>query len=280
MKTLSALKEYLVITLGVIIAAVGVYFFLVPSGITIGSVSGLGLVLEKILPFKLSTITFVLNALLLIVGFIFIGRDFGIKTIYTSLMLPVFLGIFENICPDIRSLMGDPFVDMVCCIFVLSIGQTIIFNCNASSGGLDIIGKILNKYFHIELGKAISMAGLCVAVSAIFVSDIKSVILSILGTYLSGIVLDHFIFGFNIKKRVCFISDKEDEIVEFILNDLHSGATYYQATGAYDLAPRREVITILNKSEYSKLMNFMAKTDPDAFVTVYTVNEVLYKPKA
>lgn len=279
MKVLSVLKEYLMITIGLIIAAVGIYFFLVPSGVTVGSISGLGLVLEKIFPFKLSTITFVLNAALLIVGFIFIGRDFGVKTVYTSLMLPVFLGILEAVYPIHGSIMGEPFVDMICYLFTVSVGQTIMFNCNASSGGLDIIGKIINKFFHVELGKAISMAGMCVAISSVLVSDLRSVVLSVLGTYLSGIILDHFIFGFNIKKRVCFISKKEEEIVQFILNDLHSGATYYQATGAYDMRTRREVITILTKNEYSKLMNFIAKTDPDAFVTVYTVNEVLYKPK-
>lgn len=279
MKAINIIKEYLMITIGVLIAALSIYFFLVPSNVTVGSVSGLGLVLEKLLPFKLSVITFVLNAVLLLIGFIFIGQDFGIKTVYTSLLLPVMLGVLEGLFPNNQPIMGDPFVDIICYLFSVSIGQTIMFNCNASSGGLDIVGKVINKYFRVELGKAIAMAGMCVAASSVFVSDIKSVVLSILGTYLSGIILDHFIFGFNIKKRVCFISNKEKEIVEFILKNLHSGATYYEATGAYDNKTRREVITILTKNEYSKLMAFIAKTDPDAFVTVYTVNEVLYKPK-
>ena len=279
MKALGVVKEYLTITIGVAVAALAIFFFLVPSNVTVGSVSGLGIVLEKLLPFKLSTITFVINAVLLLIGFIFIGRDFGIKTVYTSLLLPVFLGVLENMFPNQQSIMGDQFVDIICYLFAVSVGQTIVFNCNASSGGLDIVGKIINKYFRIELGKAIAMAGMCVAASSVLVSDAKSVVLSILGTYLSGIVLDHFIFGFNIKKRVCFISQKEEEIVEFILKNLHSGATYYEATGAYDMKTRREVITILTKNEYSKLMAFISKVDPDAFVTVYTVNEVIYKPK-
>lgn len=279
MKTLGVVKEYLTITIGVAVAALAIFFFLVPSNVTVGSVSGLGIVLEKLLPFKLSTITFVINAVLLLIGFIFIGRDFGIKTVYTSLLLPVFLGVLENMFPNQQSIMGDQFVDIICYLFSVSVGQTIVFNCNASSGGLDIVGKIINKYFRVELGKAIAMAGMCVAASSVLVSDGKSVVLSILGTYLSGIVLDHFIFGFNIKKRVCFISQKEEEIVEFILKNLHSGATYYEATGAYDKKTRREVITILTKNEYSKLMAFISKVDPDAFVTVYTVNEVIYRPK-
>ena len=161
----------------------------------------------------------------------------------------------------------------------MSIGLAILFNMNASSGGLDIIAKILNKYFRMDLGKAMSAAGMCAALSSVLVYDKKIVALSILGTYLNGIVLDHFIFGLNAKKRVCILSEKEEEIKSFILHNLRSGATIYQAIGAYDNRPRQEIITIVNKSEYGMLMNFIAKTDPAAFVTVYAVNEVIYRPK-
>ncbi len=279
MKALKLIREYLIITIGVFIASAAVFFFLVPSHLSIGSVSGLGMILQTFIPLPLSVITFVLNVILLLLGFFLIGRDFGIKTVYTSLFVPVFIGVFEKIYPDFQSIMGDPFLDMICYLFVLAIGQTILFNCNASSGGLDIVGKIINKFFRVELGSAIAMAGMCVALASIFTSDAKTVALSILGTYLSGIVLDHFIFGFNLKRRVCVLSKKEQEITDFILHQLHSGATIYEATGAYDNKIRREVITIVNKTEYSRLMNFISRTDPDAFVTVYAVNEVIYKPK-
>lgn len=279
MKALKVIKEFLIITIGVMIASAAVFFFLVPSHLSIGSVSGLGIILQSFIPLPLSTITFILNAILLVLGFLVIGRDFGIKTVYTSLFLPVFIGVFEKIYPNAQSIMGDPFLDMICYLFVLSIGQTILFNCNASSGGLDIVGKIINKFFRVELGSAIAMSGMCVAVASIFTSDLKTVVLSILGTYLSGIILDHFIFGFNLKRRVCIISKKEQEVEDFILHQLHSGATIYEATGAYDNKIRREIITIVNKSEYSRLMNYISKTDPDAFVTVYAVNEIIYKPK-
>ena len=279
MKLLDLIKDYCVITLGIFIAAVGVFFFLVPSGLAVGSVSGLALVLSHFMPLTISVITMILNVGLLLLGFHFIGRDFGVKTIYTSLMLPVFLGIFEVIFPNFSSMTEDPFLDMLCYLFVVSIGQAILFQCNASSGGLDIVGKIINKFFHMELGKAISMCGLCVALLSILVSDRKAVILSILGTYLSGIILDHFIFGFNLKRRVCIISEKEEEIRDFILKNLHSGATIYDAYGAYHNQVRKEIVTIVNKSEYSQLMNFLSKTDKDAFITVYAVNEVLYRPK-
>lgn len=279
MKVVNVVKDYLVITFGIFIAAVAVYFFLVPSGVTVGSASGFGVVLSHFIPLPLSTITFIINLVLLIIGFIMIGKDFGVKTVYSSLVLSVFLGLFEILFPNQQAIMGDQFVDMICYLFVIAIGQAILFKCNASSGGLDIVGKIINKFFRIELGQAISMAGICVALMSALTSDAKSVVLSLLGTYLSGIILDHFIFGFNIKKRVCIISTKEDEIKEFILHQLHSGATIYEAIGAYDNAKRREIIAIVDKNEYSKLMNFISKTDPDAFLTVYNVNEVIYKPK-
>ncbi len=279
MKLKEILTEAFMIVVGTFIITMAVYFFMIPSHVTVGSVSGFATVLEHFIPLRISVITFILNGVLLIVGFIFIGKDFGVKTVITSMLLPVFMGVLEIIYPNNESIMGDSFLDMICYLFVVSIGQTILFQWNASSGGLDILGKIINKYFHIELGKAISMVGLCVAFSSVFVSDKKAVVLSVLGTYLSGIVLDHFIFGFNIKKRVCIISKKEEEIADFILHQLHSGATFYEATGAYDNKSRREIITIVNKNEYSKLMSFISKTDPNAFVTIYAVNEVIYKPK-
>ena len=187
--------------------------------------------------------------------------------------------MFEYLFPENRSLTGDAFLDTVGYVFIVSIGLAILFNRNASSGGLDIVAKFLNKYLRMDLGKAMSLSGMCAALSSILVSDSKIVVLSVLGTYINGIVLDHFIFGMNEKKRVCIISQKEKEIQDFILHSLRSGATIYQAIGAYDSEPHREIITIVNKSEYAQLMNFIGKTDKDAFVTVYTVNEVLYKPK-
>ena len=154
-----------------------------------------------------------------------------------------------------------------------------LFNMNASSGGLDIVAKIMNKYLHIDLGKAMSLSGMCVALSAALVYDKKTVVLSILGTYFNGIVLDHFIFGLNLKKRVCIISEKEEEIRQFILHTLHSGATIYQGFGAFDNEPKTEIITIVDKNEYAQLMPYILKTDPKAFVTVYAVNEIIYRPK-
>lgn len=279
MKTGELIKEFLFITFATLIVSAAVFFFLVPSHVTVGSISGLAIVLENFVPLKISAITFILNIVLLILGFIFIGKEFGVKTVYTSILLPLFLGMFEILFPENQSLTNDALIDTIGYIFLVSIGLAMLFNRNASSGGLDIIAKFLNKYLRMDLGKAMSLAGMCAALSSVFVYDTKTVVLSVLGTYLNGIVLDHFIFGMNEKKRVCIISQKENEIKDFILHSLRSGATIYEAMGAFDNQPRREIITIVNKSEYSHLMNYISKTDKNAFITVYTVNEVIYRPK-
>ncbi len=279
MKLRKQIFEFLYITLGTLITAAAVNYFLVPSHLSVGSISGLAILLSEVLPLSVSALTMIMNIVLLVIGFLLLGPEFGIKTVYTSILLPIFMGILERVAPVTESLVGDPFVDMVLYCFAVSVGLSMLFNRNASSGGLDIIAKILNKFFRIELGKAMSGVGMCVAVSAIFVYDLKTVILSVLGTYVFGLVLDHFIFGSNIKKRVCILSKKEPEIREYVLHELKSGATLYHAYGAYDEKQLTELIVIVDKQEYVKLMGFLGQNDPDAFVTVYNVNEVLYKPK-
>lgn len=279
MKFRSTVKEFAFITAATAIIAVAVFFFMQPFHLALGSVTGFAVVLENLIPVSVSTITLVINVVLLLLGFLLIGREFGGKTVYTSILLPIMLGILEQVFPENSSLTGDAFIDMICYLFVVSLGQSLLFSQNASSGGLDIVGKILNKFFHIELGKAISIAGMCVAFSSALVYDKKTVVLSILGTYLNGMVLDHFIFGTNIKRRVCIISNHQSEILDYILNTLHSGATLYDAKGAYSDTIITEVITIVDKTEYRLLMNYLAKTDPKAFITVYNVNEIVYQPK-
>ena len=272
-------KEAGILTVAVGIIAAAVFFFLMPSHASVSSISGLAIVLSNFVPLPVSAITMIFNVGLLIVGFLTCGREFGAKTVYTSIMLPLFLGIFEKVFPQFQSLTGSAELDVLCYVLTVSIGLSILFNRNASSGGLDIVAKIMNKYLHIELGRAMSLSGMCVALSSALVYDKKTVVLSILGTYFNGIVLDHFIFGQNLKRRVCIITKKEKELREFILHELHSGATIYEAIGAYNMEKRNEIITIVDKSEYQRLMNFMLHTDPDAFMTVYTVADMRYRPK-
>lgn len=273
------IKETCILTAAVAIIAAAVYFFLVPSQTSVSSISGLGIVLSHFVPLPLSAITMILNIVLLVIGFLTCGKEFGVKTVYTSIMLPLFLALFEKILPDYTSMTGSAELDVICYVLVVSVGLSILFNRNASSGGLDIVAKIMNKYLHIELGKAMSLSGMCVALSSALIYDKKAVVLSILGTYFNGIVLDHFIFGQNIKRRVCIITKKEKELREFILHDLHSGATIYEAIGAYNMQKRNEIITIVDNGEYQKLMSYINHEDPDAFITVYTVSDMRYRPK-
>ena len=275
----SIIKETSILTVGVAIIAAAVYFFLVPSHASVSSISGLGIVLSNFIPLPLSAITMILNVVLLIIGFFTCGREFGVKTVYTSVMLPLFLGVFERIFPDFGSMTNSQELDVLCYILVVSVGLSILFNRNASSGGLDIVAKIMNKYLHMDLGKAMSLSGMCVALSAALVYDKKTVVLSLLGTYFNGLVLDHFIFDHNIKRRVCIITKKEEELRQFIIHDLHSGATIYESIGAYNMEKRNEIITIVDKGEYQKLMNYMNREDPKAFITVYTVSDRRYQPK-
>ena len=272
-------KEFAIITVGTAIVAAAVYFFMIPSRVTVGSASALAMVIGNFVPLPVSTITFVLNMVLLAIGFLLIGPEFGAKTVYTSIVVPGFMRIYEVAFPNFESLTQDPMLDMVGYILVVGVGLSMLFSCNASSGGLDIVAKLMNKYLRMELGKAMSTSGMLVALSSAFCYDTKTVVLSVIGTYFGGLVMDHFIFGMNIKRRVCILSPKVEEIVDFILYDLHSGATLYEGTGAYDQKTRKEIITIVDNQEYKRLMDYMKKTDPKAFVTVYSVNEVNYQPK-
>lgn len=277
--TAAAVRELAILTGAVAIIAAAVYFFLVPSHASVSSISGLGIVLANFVPLPLSAITMILNVVLLVIGFLTCGREFGAKTVYTSILLPAFIGLFERLFPNLGSLTDSQELDVLCYILVVSVGLSILFNRNASSGGLDIVAKIMNKYLHMDLGKAMSLSGMCVALSAALVYDKKTVVLSVLGTYFNGLVLDHFIFDNNIKRRVCIITKKEEELRRFIIEDLHSGATVYESYGAYNMQKRREIITIVDKAEHQKLMSYMNREDPQAFITVYTVSDMRYQPK-
>ena len=277
--TSDTVKETAVMTIAVGIIAAAVYFFLIPSQTSISSISALAIIIAHYVPLHVSTVTMILNVVLLLIGFVTCGKEFGAKTVYTSILLPVYLAVFEHVFPDFESLTNSSELDVLCYILVVSIGLSILFNMNASSGGLDIVAKIMNKYLHIELGKAMSISGMCVSLSSALIYEEKAVVLSVLGTYFNGIVLDHFIFGQNVKRRVCIITKYEEEVRQFILHELHSGATFYEAMGAYNIQKYREIITIVDKSEYQKLMNYIVQKDPEAFVTVDIVSDMRYRPK-
>lgn len=273
------ITDFLIITGGTGIVAIAVYFFMIPSHVSVGSATALAMVLNNFVPLPISVITFIINAVLLVLGFLLIGPEFGVKTVYSTLLLPVMLGVLEIVCPNFQSLTDDPLLDVICYIMVVGIGLAILFSRNAASGGIDIVAKIMNKFLRMDLGQAMSLSGIVVALSSALVYEKKIVVLSVLGTYFGGLLVDNFIFGINIKRRVCILSQKQEEITRFILHQLHSGATIYNTIGAYNNTERKEIVTIVDKQEYRLLMDFIRKTDPTAFVTVIAVNEINYLPK-
>ena len=273
------IKDYLLITVATVIIGAAVYFFMLPSHVTVGSATALALVISNFIPVPVSAITLVINVILLIIGFLLIGPEFGAKTVYSSILLPLVIGVFEVLFPNFQSITADPLLDVLCYILIVGFGLSLLFSCNAASGGIDVVAKLMNKFLRMELGQAMSLSGILVALSSAFVYEKDIVVLSVLGTYFGGMMVDHFIFGLNIKRRVCIISPKIDEILPFILHDLHSGASINEIIGAYDNTPRREIIVIVDKQEYKKLMDFVRRTDPKAFITVYSVSEISYTPK-
>ena len=279
MKSRNTIKEFTIITIGTAIVAAAVFFFMLPSHVTVGSGAALAMVLSNFIPLSVSAITLIMNVGLLIIGFLLVGPEFGIKTVYCAILMPMLMGLLEILFPNFQSITQDPLLDVICYILVVGVGLAILFSRNASSGGLDIVAKILNKYFRIELGAAMSYSGIAVALTSALCYDSKTVVLSLLGTYFGGMIVDHFIFGINIKRRVCVISKDLDIIVDYVLNELHSGATLNEIIGAYDKTPKMEMVTIVDKNEYRRLMDFVRKTDPKAFVTVYSVSDMRYQPK-
>ena len=275
MKAKITLKEILMMLAGMFLMSAAIYYVMMPDNLVLGSLSGLVLVLVNFIPVKVSTLTLILNMILLVAGYIFIGKEFGLKTVLTSLMLPMYLRIFEIITPNVESPSGNIVIDLTCFMVVISLGQALLFNMNASSGGLDVIAKLLNKYLGFKIGESLTIAGFIIASTSIFVYDRETMIISLIGTYIYGLVLDRYCDGFRIRKKVCILSGKYQEIQEYIVKELHRGATLYQAYGGIGLAEHMEVATILEKSEYGKLLAFIHQIDPAAFVTVSTVNEVI-----
>ena len=274
MKNTETLREYGLITAGSVLIAAAVGFFMVPGDLVLGSVAGLAMVLSQVLPLRVATLNMILNILFLLLGFIFMGRSFGAKTVYASVLYPALVWGIDMVLPDLASMTGDTWLDLLCFIFLVSAGQAILFHVNASSGGLDVPAKILNKYFHIDIGKAVTVCGLVTVVSSVLVYDLRTMIVGILGTYLNGVVVDEFVSGFSRKKRVCILSDWHEEIKEYILHKLSRGVTVYQAVGRFEGKERPELVTILTKTEYAQLMAYVRRTDPDAFLTVTAVSEV------
>lgn len=272
--TKSIIRDYCLIVIGSLLVAVAVHFFMAPSNIVLGSVTGLAVILINFIPVSLSVMTLMLNIFFLIIGFLFFGKEFGLKTVCSAILQPIFLFIFEQALPNFSSLTNDMVLDTLCCVIIIGIGIVMLFNANASSGGLDVLAKVLNKYFHLDVGKGVALLGIVTVLCSIFVYDSKTVVIGILGTYFSGLVIDSYISNSSQKKQVCILTDKEDELTDYINRVLNRGATLYNAQGAYGRQERRAVVSILTNTEYGQLMEHIHKAHPEAFVSVSTINEI------
>ncbi len=270
-------REIAIITVIMALMSAVVYFFLIPSNAAVNSVSGAAIIINGLVDLPISLIALIINAILIILGFLLLGMNFAFNTIYSCVLLSVFLALLENLFPDFSSFTGSAELDVACYVLLVSWLQAVIFRHNAASSGLGVIAQIMNKYLRIDVGKAMSVVGLVIALCSGFVYDGKTVALSVLGTYLNGVAMDHFVFGQNLKRRVSIITSREEELRDYILNEMHCGATIYRAEGAYTHGQYPELVVIVDKAQYQRLMNYVNKLDPDAFVAVYTVSEVSRK---
>ena len=286
LKTWKFWKELLYMTVGMFIAAAAVYYFLVPSKIVVGSISGLSIVISALfenagIAIKVSTVVLVINAILLVLAYFLIGKEFGIKTCYTALILGPMMDLWEKICPSENliapgstSVMGDLWFDLVCFVLILSMSQAIMFRINASTGGLDILAKIVNKYFHFDMGLSVTIAGVVICCTAFTVNPFRLVIIGLIGTWINGLIVDYFMASLSRRKRVCIISDNHEAIRDYIVNKIVRGCSLYEVTGGYKGEKRVEVQTLLTKDEFADLMSFIREKNIQAFITAGNVSEV------
>ena len=279
-------KELLIMTVGMFIAAAAVYYFLVPSKIVVGSISGLSIVISALfeqagLTVKVSTVVLIINAILLVMAYFLIGKEFGLKTCYTALILGPMMDLWEKICPNTAllapgstSVMGDLWFDLICFVLILSMSQAIMFRINASTGGLDILAKIVNKYLHFDIGLSVTIAGVVICCTAFFVNPFRLVIVGLIGTWINGIIVDYFMASLSRRKRVCIISDEHEKIRDYIVNKIVRGCSLYEVTGGYKGDKRMEIQSLLTKDEFADLMNFIRENDIKAFITAGNVSEV------
>lgn len=284
--TLKFWKELIIMTLGMLVGAAAVYYFLIPSKLIIGSISGLSIVISELflkigLTVKVSWIVTSINAILLIMAWFLIGHEFGAKTVYTALILGPLLDFWEAVLPYEKmgvtpgeSLMGDPWLDLLCFILMLSISQAILFRINASTGGLDILAKIVNKYLHFDIGMSVTIAGAIICCSAFAINPVKMVILGLIGTWLNGLTVDYFTASLNRRKRVCIVTDDWDKVREYIIVKLKRGCSIYDLEGGYSGEKHREIQTLLTQDEFADLLNFMKVNNIDSFTTAGNVSEI------
>lgn len=282
--------ELIIMTLGMLLTAAAVYYFLVPSKLIVGTISGLSIVLCGIfdnmgIHLSLSVVIMVINAILLILAYFLIGKEFGLKTVYSAMILGPLTDFWDAVLPwqtfatpnpitGAESVMGDPWFDLCCFVLMLSAAQALMFSINASTGGLDILAKIVNKYLHFDIGKSVSIAGAIICLSAFAINPFRMVVIGLIGTWINGLVVDYFTASLNNRKRVCVVTKDYDRVRRYIIDDLKRGCTLYEVIGGYTNEKSIELEALLTKDEFSSLMEFLNKNEINAFTTAGNVSEV------
>lgn len=279
--------ELLLMTVAMLAVVAGVYYFLLPSKLIIGTLAGFTIVVDELasgmgLNIGVANWLLILNAVLLVAGFLTIGREFGVKTVYASLIQGPMIDMFEKVYPYQKlltepgqvSVMNDPWLDLLCYVILVGASQAILFRINGSSGGMDIVAKIINKYFHTDMGTAVAIGGFAVCATAFAINPFRMVVIGLIGTWLNGIVVDHFTATLNRKKRVCIISEENDRIRRFIVDRLVRGCTIYEVKGGYSGQKHEELQALLTKDEFAYVMEFIKSNNIQAFITAGNVSEV------
>lgn len=269
------IKEFILINIGMLMVAGGMYFFLMVNNLAIGGANGLAIIINKFIPsISVGAIMIVINIVLFILAFIVIGTGFGIKTIYSSFGISFIILILEKVVNMKNSITGDLFLELIVGILISGAGMGIVFNQNASTGGTDIIAKILNKFFHIDLGKGVLLSDLSITFMGAFAFGPKLSLYAMLGVVINGYVIDGIIEGINMYKEVTIISEKYYEIKRFILEDLDKGVTIYNATGGFTEKQKNVVVVVIGRRDFARLKYYINLIDKDAFITVSNIHEV------
>ena len=279
-KPISTLERYLLLTVGSLIMAVGIYFFKFPNNFSTGGVSGLSLILGRMLPSELltpSTFVLIINTALLIVGFIFLGRNFAFSTVYCSMLLSLAVNVMERFYPMTQPLTNQPLLELCFAVLLPAFGSAILFNLNASSGGTDIIAMIVRKYTSMNIGMALMVADALITVAGLFCFGIQAGLFCILGLLMKSVMVDYVMDSFRTKKCFQIITTNPDPIVEFITVNLHRGATLEDVYGAFHHERKTMIITVLTRAQALALRRFIHTNDPHAFMVITASTEIVGK---
>lgn len=269
-------KNFLLLNIGAFMDAAGFYFFLAPNQIAAGGITGLSLVLNTFFPtLSLGLLVLILSVILLVIGFIMIGPVFGVKTVYCSIMIPFMIWGLEKVYPLTAPLTSDTLIQLIFGVFISSTGLAILFYQNSSSGGTDILARILHRYHHLEMGKGLLIIDFFITLLATSAFGIQKGMYALLGVILYGFSIDYVIEGFSVSKLVTIITTNSEAVKRFIVYDLERGATIYTARGAYTEQEWEVVVTIVKRREFIRLRNYIEDLDPRAFITVQNTHEVL-----